>query len=143
VQQERASAGEALEARWQQLAALPEFGALSADLQAVLRQPFDQLARTLAAHTLIAVIRDELRRFEQERYPRLLSDMTDWLEPAPAPEPAGDPAIAERIEYVSRHALEVSFQKAWLADELDVDAYLAALKKALMTPIRQGKRVQI
>ncbi|MBE2233048.1 MAG: BREX system P-loop protein BrxC [Anaerolinea sp.] len=143
VQQERASAGAAVEARWQQLAALPEFGALSADLQAVLRQPFDQLARTLAAHTLIAVIRDELRRFEQERYPRLLSDLTDWLEPAPTLQPAGDLAIAERIEYVSRHALEIPFQKAWLADEKDVDAYLAALKKALMAPIREGKRVQI
>ena len=143
VQQERASAGEALEARWQQLAALPEFGALSADLQAVLRQPFDELAQTMEAHTLIAVIRDELRRFEQERYPRLLSDMTDWLEPAPAPEPAGDLGIAERIEYVSRHALEVPFSKAWLADERDVDAYLAALKKALMIPIEEGKRVQI
>ena len=143
VQQEKERAGLAVEDRRQRLAALPEFKALTADQQAVLRQPFDELTRTLQVQTLIAVIRDELRRFEQERYPQLLSLMTDWLEPEAEPEPAGEMIIAERIEYVSRHSLAVPFQKAWLADERDVDAYLAALKKALMEAIKDGKRVQV
>ncbi len=95
-------------------------------------------------HTLIAVIRDELRRFEQERYPRLLSDMTDWLEPAASAGAGRRPGRRRATSNTSRgHGLAVPFQKAWLADEQDVDAYLAALKKALMTPISQGKRVQI
>ena len=86
VQQEKERAGLAVEDRRQRLAALPEFKALTTDQQAVLRQPFDELARTLQVQTLIAVIRDELRRFEQERYPQLLSLMTDWLEPEPETE---------------------------------------------------------
>lgn len=143
VQQERLDAVQALEARWQRLAGMSDFQALTPDQQAVLRQPFDELARGFQVQTLVAVIREELRRFERERYLRLLSLMTDWLEPEPEPEAASDAAMAERTEYVSRHSLEVPFSKAWLADEQDVDAYLSALKQALVKAIQEGKRIQI
>ena len=51
--------------------------------------------------------------------------------------------IEPRVEYVAQAGLKVPFDKAWLADEADVDAYLAALKAAMMTVIEAGKRVQV
>jgi hypothetical protein len=37
----------------------------------------------------------------------------------------------------------VSFSKAWLADEADVDRYLQSVREALLKEIKEGKRVQI
>ena len=47
------------------------------------------------------------------------------------------------VEYVTRASLHVAFDKAWLANAQDVDAYLAALKQAMLDAIEQGKRVQV
>ncbi|MEA3336901.1 MAG: BREX system P-loop protein BrxC [Chloroflexota bacterium] len=144
VQQEREEASQALQSRWQRLAAMDDFQDLSPEQQEVLRQPFDELGRTVQVHTLIAVIRDELRSFEEQRYPQLLGQMSDWLEPESETDPESGPVIEEpRYEYVPSQSLAVPFKKAWLADEADVDAYLKALKEALMQAIAEGKRVQV
>jgi hypothetical protein len=37
----------------------------------------------------------------------------------------------------------VSFDKAWLADEADLNRYLDALRQAWLKEISAGKRVQI
>jgi hypothetical protein len=47
------------------------------------------------------------------------------------------------VEYVTQKALVVPFDKAWLADAADVDAYLALLKEAMLQVIQEGKRVQV
>lgn len=54
---------------------------------------------------------------------------------------AGDPTTCAepRVEYVTHRTLSVAFDKAWLADEADVDAYLATL----MAVLAAGKRVQV
>jgi len=39
--------------------------------------------------------------------------------------------------------VKVAYDKAWLADETDVDQYLDSLREALMEEVRKGKRVQI
>ena len=47
------------------------------------------------------------------------------------------------VQYVTRTSLSVDFDKPWLADEVDVDRYLDALRKALMKAIKAGKRINI
>ena len=52
--------------------------------------------------------------------------------------------VAEpEIEYISTRKLKVPFDKAWLADESDVDEYLQQLRKALLREIKAGKRIQV
>jgi hypothetical protein len=48
-----------------------------------------------------------------------------------------------RIEYVPSRSVRISFSKAWLADEGDVDLYLKSMREALLAEIRNGKRIQI
>ncbi|MBN2705430.1 MAG: BREX system P-loop protein BrxC, partial [Deltaproteobacteria bacterium] len=48
------------------LGAMPEFQVLSDSQQAELRQPFAEFSASLGRQTLIAVIRDNLRRFEEK-----------------------------------------------------------------------------
>ena len=50
--------------------------------------------------------------------------------------------VHDMMEFNSR-SIRVPFDKAWLADEADVDRYLAALREAMMKEISAGKRVQI
>ena len=54
------------------------------------------------------------------------------------------PVVVEPTpEVVSSRSVKVSFDKAWLADEADVDRYLAVIRDALLSEIRSGKRIQI
>jgi hypothetical protein len=150
VGEEKARAGQQIAERWERLAGMAEFGKLTAEQQAQLKAPFDALGRTVERQTLVAVIRDTVRRFDETEYQTALHRMTTWAQPPlPEPKPPVDgetPVIADvvpRVEYVARASLPVTFDKAWLADEQDVEDYLAALKDALMTAIRDRKRVQV
>ena len=149
VQAEQAAAVAKVEARWERLAGMAEYADLTDEQQSALRRPFDELARSIERQTLVAVISNEVQRFDSDGYRRQLEQMTAWSQQASTPQPtpgtADQPvAVAEpRVEYVTQKALVVPFDKAWLADAADVDAYLALLKEAMLQVIQEGKRVQV
>ncbi|MDX8126780.1 BREX system P-loop protein BrxC [Methylomonas sp. OY6] len=156
---EIAQAKEAVAALKDRMCGMSEFGRLNAEQQEHLAKPFNEFSNAIERQPLIAVIRDTLRRFEESDYQRQLSQMTTWAQPAPIPKPASgpdgtsssetgmdtkSPAKTEpRIEYVVSRAVKVSFDKAWLADEADVERYLESMREALLEEIRKGKRIQI
>ena len=154
VRLERTAAGNKVDERWERLASMAEYADLTAVQQAELRRPFDELKRTIERQTLVAVIRDTLRRFDSDDYSKHLAQMAAWSAQARRPAApvvdgqqdytAGKRQVGEpRVEYVTQAALTVVFDKAWLADEADVDAYLAELKQTFMAAICEGKRVQV
>ncbi len=159
IDAEITKARETVGALQDRLCGMAEFGALNEEQQGQISGPFDKFDGDIASQDLIAVIRDTLRRFEEGDYQRLLSKITTWAQPVAAPKPvpeAGTPATADegaktatlerpeaRIEYVSSRAIMVSFEKAWLADQADVDLYLESMREALLEEIRKGKRIQI
>ncbi|SDH54949.1 hypothetical protein SAMN04487926_105254 [Paraburkholderia steynii] len=159
IEAEIAKAQETVVALKARLCGMAEFGVLNGDQQEQITGPFDKVKADIERQKLIAVIRDTLRRFEESDYQRQLSQMTSWAQPAPAPEPVPEPGEAvtpdegtkpspsakpePRIEYVPSRAVKVSFDKAWLADETDVERYLESMREALLNEIRKGKRIQI
>ena len=159
IEAEIAKAKETVAALKGRLCGTAEFGALNGEQQEQITRPFNEFNATIGRQKLIAVIRETLRRFEESDYQRLLSHMTSWAQPAPTPEPAPEtgetatpdeglsptpPAKPEpRIEYVPSRSVKVSFDKAWLADETDVERYLKSMREALLDEIRKGKRIQI
>lgn len=159
IEAEIAKAKEAVAALKARLCGMAEFGALNGEQQEQITRPFNEFDSGIERQKLIAVIRDTLRRFEESDYQRLLSQMTSWAQPAPAPEPAPEPGKTAtpdaglsptppvkpepRIEYVPSRSVKVSFDKAWLADETDVERYLESMREALLDEIRKGKRIQI
>ena len=48
-----------------------------------------------------------------------------------------------KIEYVHSRQVRVTYDKAWLASEEDVDRYVESLRAGLLDEVRKGKRVQI
>lgn len=159
IEAEIAKAKETVAALKGRLCGMAEFSALNGDQQEQITRPFNEFNAAIERQKLIAVIRDTLRRFEESDYQRLLSQMTSWAQPAPAPKPAPEPGNTAtpdaglsptppakpepRIEYVPSRSVKVSFDKAWLADETDVERYLESMREALLDEIRKGKRIQI
>lgn len=159
IEAEIANAEETVNDLEGRLCCMVEFAALNGEQQEQITQPFSEFKASIGRQKLIAVIRDSLRRFEESDYQRQLSQMTTWAQPAPPPKPAPEtgrtgtpdkgstptppPKPEPRIEYVPSRSVKVSFKKAWLADETDVDGYLASMREALLEEIRKGKRIQI
>jgi hypothetical protein len=141
------------------ICSMQEYAGLLPGQKSELTKSFEDFHSNLERQSLIAVVRDLARRFEDESYQQLLSKISDWLQPEPEPEPAvvGAPTdsptepeakpkrVAEpKTEYVPvSKTLAVEFDRAWLADENDVDRYLSALRKSIMKEIAAGKRVRI
>ncbi|MBJ6802709.1 BREX system P-loop protein BrxC [Geomonas propionica] len=159
IEAEITNAKETVAALKGRLCSMAEFGTLSGEQQELITRPLIDFNAAIERQKLIAVIRDTLRRFEENDYQRLLSQMASWAQPAPAPEPAPEPGGSTtpdegtkstppakpepRIEYVPSRSVKVSFDKAWLADETDVERYLESMRKALLDEISKGKRIQI
>ena len=159
IEAEIAKAKETVAALKGRLCGMTEFSALNGEQQEQINRPFNEFDESLERQKLIAVIRDALRRFEESDYQRLLSQMTSWAQPTPTPEPApepGQPVPPDEgtkptpptkpeppIEYLSSRSVKVSFDKAWLADETDVERYLECMREALLEEIRKGKRIHI
>ncbi|NCO65434.1 MAG: BREX system P-loop protein BrxC [Candidatus Aquicultor secundus] len=120
------------------LETMDEFASLSPDQQIQLTEPFKDASDRIEQNTLIAVIRDTVRSFEEDEYPRLLEQLGKYAADAQQPGNAKPP-----IEYIAYKSIKVPFGKAWLADESDVDDYLKSLRDALLKEIKAGKRIQI
>lgn len=120
---------------------MKEFLYLDDDQKEEAINAFNGFTVFIEAQTLIAVIRDQLRNFEETTYRRLLTSMVN--PPASTDKNAIGDHPEPRIEYVSYRKLQIPFDKAWLADESDVEEYLDSMRKTLLKEIKQGKRVQI
>lgn len=124
----------------ERLCGMAEFDGLMPEYQTAIAGSFDEWIKGIQDQKLIAVIRDRLRQFEETEYQRLLSQMAAWALPAVVATPSEKESP---IEYVNHRAVQVAFDKAWLADEADVDRFLQSMREALLAEIRQGKRIQI
>ena len=136
----------------ERIQATDEFARLSPDQQSQLIKPFDSFIETIQRQKLIAVIRDTLRRFEEQEYTKLLMQMSSWAQselktPTDTGSEADDTHSTTRtkppVKMVLSRSIRVSFDKSYLADESDVDRYLDSMREALLKEIREGKRIQI
>lgn len=162
---EKAAANIKLEDLEQRLHGTPEFPKLTKDQQVTLTASFAQTRQTLQNQQRIAMIRDQLRNFEEIQYPQLLLRLVELAEPpaAPAPHVSDQPttsplhtsdtssAITAFTEkpvvapprVVAARAINVPFTKPWLSTEAELNDYLEKLREAWLKEIQAGNRVQI
>jgi cation transport regulator ChaC len=136
------------------LRGMPEFSYLGADQQAQVASACEKARQGLSEQKRIAMIRDQVRRFEDVEYPGLVAQIDLWSHPvepgtktAP-PDNGGDTTSATTTPLpqptiVLSRSIAVQFDKALLADEADLQRYLDALRDAWLKEIKAGKRVQI
>ena len=140
VDEETAKAMENVSALRDRVSRMDEFAALSGEQCKEIDKEFDDFTLRIGRKKLIDGIRETARRFEESDYNNLLSRITEWT--ASTPGSSLETENGKGIECVTLGAVRVSFEKAWLADETDVDRYLESLRKALLAEIRRGNRIQ-
>ena len=146
---EKTKAKRIIDALQERLCAMAEFSDLNSEQQELIVQPFDELGRAIEQEKLIAVIRDAVRCFEGDNYQQQLSQLATWSETPVADdatvrsEGSPMPQAETKAEYVPSYSVQVPFDKAWLADESDVEHYLKSMREALLKEIRKGKKIQI
>jgi hypothetical protein len=112
--------------------AMQEFAQLTPDQQQEINNSFEIVEVQIRKQSLIAVIRDQVGRYETDGFSHLLTKISGWTS-------GKDEAV---IEYISQRQLDLKYDKPYIADEADVDAYLAALKEAMLKAIAENKRVR-
>ncbi|MDD3990511.1 MAG: BREX system P-loop protein BrxC [Desulfobacterales bacterium] len=150
VQAEAQTAAAAIAHLRERLAGMEDYQKLSEDRRTEIGRAFERKQNEIQGQRLIAVIRDSLRRFEDEEYPRLLASIESVSKAEKEPVPYGSPVskdkpkVAENTpRIIAARTIRVAFDKPWLVEEADVERYLEAMRQALLIEIRKGKRIQI
>lgn len=156
---EKARAANRLNELGQRLQGTDEYTALSPDDQAKLTTPFADTGYALQGQKRIAMIRDQLRHFEDERYPQLLLQLEALAKPTPVtPNAPARPNsqlqgsatdtptpthVPNEPKLVPARTIKVGYAKPWLASESELDDYLKQQREAWLKEIQAGNRVQI
>ncbi len=161
---ERDAAAHRLAELEQRLRSTDEFGQIEPARQSQLTAPFADARHALQSQKRIAMIRDQLRQFEESRFSQLLVQLEQWAKPAsPAPTPAATPApsaptagddvrpsvtpaptpASPEPKLVPARTIKVSYAKPWLTSEAELDDYLHKQREAWLKEIQAGNRVQI
>lgn len=148
---EKTKAAQKLDQLEQCLQSTAEYAKLTPDQQMLLVQPFVEIDLALKNQKRIAMIRDQLRHFEERNYPQLLQRLQQLARP-PEPKPSAgngntpptstSPQIAEP-QIVPARTIAVAYSKPWLASESELDDYLQKQREAWLREIQAGNRIQI
>jgi hypothetical protein len=168
VNSERTKAVELIEHLQEKLVGFDDYKSLAQDKQEQLLTEFTRAIDKLKQQTLIAMLRDEARRFEDHTYSAQVQKLMTWSQPTPEPvqvtlpaQPSPEPqpglfggktveptpTVQEpkkpEIKSVSAKQIRVDYAKPWLATESDVEGYIEEYKKALLAAIKEGKHIQL
>ena len=156
IQDERQQASATVEALETKLIGYKQYQFLDPDKQEDLNTAISQAKEVIKAHSLVAMIRDRARDFEEKQFPRLVDMLLAWNEPTSTEgssvEPPSNvyggkldqPAVVltpPRASTISARDVNVSFEKPWLSDEADVVAYVERYKSALLEAVNNGKKI--
>jgi hypothetical protein len=147
LEKERNSAKTEITTMGNRLKAMDEFAKLTLEQQRSYIEKFDILIEKINTQTLIAVISDMVDRFHERDYMQILSEIGSIAnakeEIDSATDNAGSDVPKSKIEYISSKSIDVTYDKAWLEDENDVNRYLEKMREALLKEIKEGKRIQV
>ena len=151
---------------------MADFQNLSENLRDELKKPFENQIEKIKSQDLIALIRDALRLFEDEEYGNLLNKLSSLCKSKDTSQKSNSsgskqtkynddiedsdfgkgetnedhrkPGKKDPVkEVVGIKKIEVKYDKAWIENASEVDAYLSLLKEAVLKEIKNGKRIQV
>lgn len=165
---EKATATARVEELEQRLKGADEYQKLNASSREHLATAFADVSQGLQGQKRVAMIRDQMRHFEDAGFPKLLQKLDKLARPVevkpqtPTPTKQGDHPAPDRpasggsaanpstatvsqpvVKVIAGRNIKVSFAKPWLATEADLDDYLGKLREAWLSEIQAGNRVQI
>ncbi|MGB8144391.1 MAG: BREX system P-loop protein BrxC, partial [Chromatiaceae bacterium] len=133
---EKASALSRLAELEERLKGAEDFPALGAAQTAELTAPFAQARQALQSHKRIALIRDQLRVFEEQQYPALLMVLERLAHPIapppddPSPQPRPEEGRIAEPKLIPARDIKIGYPRPWLATQAELDDYLDKLRAA-------------
>lgn len=149
IQRERQAVAEEIASCRLKIEGLPEFSKLLAEQKSVILGKLKSVEQGLTETEVIAVLRQKASQLRDTVYPALLAEVESLSQVLVKPVPAKGGMEEEQapppkpIDYIPKNEIHVTFAKAYLSEEQDVESYVAELRKALMAEIRQGKRIVV
>jgi hypothetical protein len=167
VEIERTKAIEIINLLNDKLESFDDFQTLDQEKQQLLTSKFTVAKQKIEQQFLIAMLRDEARRFEDVTYAKLVQNLMAWSQPAPQPvtpvddnktnnQPENDllgeksqptqsvnEPVKPEIKSISAKQIRVDYNKPWLSTVNDVESYVEEYKKALLSAIKEGKHIQL
>ena len=168
VQQEKDKAIQSIESLKQKLSSFEQFNGLAIEQQQKLLKPFEVIIEDIKEQSVIAVIRDDLRRFEYEKWSSLVQQLMLLSEPNLKSQPVQGSSpiepLSENKENTDNHInsnnevkepapqsittisvrdIKVTYNKPWLANAEDVNEYIKNYETALLNAIKSGKHIQL
>lgn len=146
---EKASALSRLAELEERLKGAEDFPALGAAQTAELTAPLAQARQALQGHKRIALIRDQLRAFEEQQYPALLMALVRLAHPIapppdyPSPQPRPEEGRIAEPKLIPARDIKIAYPRPWLATQAELDGYLDKLRAAWLVEIQAGNRVGI
>jgi energy-coupling factor transporter ATP-binding protein EcfA2 len=124
---------------------MEEFQALSEQDQQRITTRINARKAGMERIDLIPVLRDRSNDIRNTLLAEVIGEIDRMNRPAPGPTPSGvseaPGPVPTAPSTVTASQLKVNFNKAYLADDADVDAYLEELKKTLLAEIHAGRKV--
>ncbi|WP_339743375.1 BREX system P-loop protein BrxC [uncultured Rubinisphaera sp.] len=146
----RNSAEQTIKSRVEKLKAIPGYETLSDEQRNEIDSVVDDAINQIRNQPIIAVVREAATRFETNGYTGILKKITSWTAPPPdstsdqdGSGDESDPGWKPPVEFIGIGHLNVSFDKPWLQDEVDVNQYLELLRAAMISAVKEKKRIQI
>lgn len=99
LQAEQQQALDQIEQLQQKLTGFEHYRVLDNNQQRTLLGAFERMRQQIRQQGLIAVIRDDVRRFEDENYQRLIQQLMVWSQPKTAPTSTPDPVVSPKTRY--------------------------------------------
>jgi hypothetical protein len=121
---------------------MPEFAELTPEEQAEVLRPFDNALAQVQKERLAPVIRQLAERVTNDALPRQLQRLAQ-LAAIRKPLALKDGIPAQPVQYVAARSIQVIFPKGVLESEADLEAYVAALKKAYAQELNQNNRITL
>lgn len=138
IEEERKTTLDRIERRIEDIKARDDFKKLDVVLQTGILQPFHWLTDKVKEQTFIANIRDYGQKVE-DRYIEQLNAIAHHL----APKKADGQVNEDTPQYIKSSNIRVVYDGRELHNEQEVDAYLKALKAAMMEQIGKHRKITL
>lgn len=143
---ERTAANATLDARETQLRGIEDFKKLGPEGQGRVLGKTEEVRAVIASARFVSAIRDRLSRYTSQEYPEQLALAARLAAPPVPLEKPGDqpkPPAASEPHYVAVGRLKVSCPLPFIANETELDEWLAALRKAVAEELLKGNRISL
>lgn len=143
---EKSAANATLDAREAQLRGIEDFKKLDTEEQTQVLAKTEEAREAIASARFVSAIRDRLSRYTAQEYPEQLALAARLAAPPAPPEKPGDqpkPPVAPEPHYVAVGRLKVSCPLPFIANEAELDEWLAALRKAVAEELSKGNRISL